>query len=67
MNKVTKFARILNLNFLDYPPCTCKIPGQDHFWALNFYLLTDFQFFCGTFYDFWNANGWQYHIYMRVF
>ena len=39
MNRVTKFARILNLRILDYLPCTCKIPGQDHFWALNFYFI----------------------------
>ena len=31
LNKVTKFASILNLRFSDYLPCTCKIPGQDHF------------------------------------
>ena len=36
LNKVTKFARILNLRFLDYLPFTCEIPGQDHFWALIF-------------------------------
>ena len=30
-------------------------PGQDHFWSLNCYLLTDFQSFCGTSYEFWNA------------
>ena len=49
LNKVTKFARILNLRFLDYLPCTCKIPGQDHIFALNFYLLTDFQNFLALF------------------
>ena len=31
-NKVTKLARSLILRFLDYLSCTCKIPGQDHFW-----------------------------------
>ena len=25
LNKVTKFARALNLRFLDYIPCSCKI------------------------------------------
>ena len=44
-----QIARILNLRFLDYLPCTCKIPGQDYFWTLNSYLRTDFQNFCGTF------------------
>ena len=37
LNKVTKFARILNLRLFYYLPCTCKIPGQDHFWVLNSY------------------------------
>ena len=31
LNKVTKVARILNLRFLDYLPCTSKIPGQNGF------------------------------------
>ena len=53
--------------FMDYLPCTCKIPGQDHFLAFNFYLLTDFQKLCGTFYDFLNAKGLQYHISMWMF
>ena len=38
---------------LDLPPlytCTCRMPGQDHFWALNFHLLTDLQNFFGTFF-----------------
>ena len=47
--------------FLDYLPCTCKIPGQDHFLAFNF------QNFCGTFYDFLNAKGLQYLISIWMF
>ena len=39
-----------------YIPCRCKITGQDHFWALNYYSLTVFQFNC-TIYDFWNTEG----------
>ena len=49
LNKVAKFARNLYLRFLDYLPCTCKIPGQDHFWALNFYLWADLQNFVALF------------------
>ena len=41
MNKVTKFARILNLRFLDYRHCTCKIPGQDHFGAFSLIFIYD--------------------------
>ena len=37
LNKVTKVARILNLRFLDYLPCTCKIPGQNGF-GRNFFI-----------------------------
>ena len=44
LNKDTKFARILNSRFLDYLPCTCKIPGQDHFLALFFIYEPIFNF-----------------------
>ena len=49
LNKVTKFSRFLNLRFLDYLPCTCKIPGKDHFWAMTFFFYTDFQIFVALF------------------
>ena len=35
--------------------------------ALIFYLSTDFQNFCGTFYDFWNAKQRYFHILMEIF
>ena len=56
LNKVTKFARTLNLRFLDYLPCTCKIPGQDHFWALIFFYEQIFKIFVALFTT-WNAKG----------
>ena len=49
LNKVTKFARILNVRFLDYLPCTCKIPGQNHFLALNFIYEPIFKIFVALF------------------
>ena len=42
---VTKFARILNLRVLDLLPCTCKIPGQDHFWGVKFLFMGRFSKF----------------------
>ena len=42
LEQIKTFARILNLRFLDYLPCTCAIPCQDHFWALNFYICEPF-------------------------
>ena len=67
LNKVSIIALILIQRLLDYLPCTCKIHGQYHFWVLNFHLLCDFQNFCGTFYDFWNAKGLKGHILLEVF
>ena len=46
---VTKLARILNLRIFDYLPCTCKIPGQDHFWALIFFCEPIFKIFAAVF------------------
>ena len=43
-----------------------KITGQGHFWALNFYLLTDFQFFW-HFLRLSNAKGWYDHILLDKF
>ena len=45
LNKVTKFVRIVNLRFLDYLPCTCKIPGQDHFLEVKFLFMNRFSKF----------------------
>ena len=34
-----------------------KSPCQDYFWPSNFYFSINFQNFCGTFYDLWDAKG----------
>ena len=48
LNKVIKFARILNLRFLDYLPCTSKIPGQRSFLGIEFLSMNRFSFFFVT-------------------
>ena len=49
---------------MDYLPCLCKIPIYKHFWTLNFYLLTDFQFFAAHFRTIGRLNHdkWLAHI-----
>ena len=42
--KVAKIA-ILSERHLEYFPSTCKLLGQDQFWAFNFYFYTDLAVF----------------------
>ena len=66
LNRVAKFARILNLRFLDFLPCTCKMPGQDHFGRLIFIYEPIFNFFVALFTTFGMKKDDNIILYVNV-